>query len=324
MKATAFLVLAATALVCAGADKPAAAPKSKSPPPARAGSQATPADAELRKIMADDDAAQDEVENWIADAQNAEGPTAPAVRAALKLKAEDRLAGVRKRYETFLAQYPNHSRGHLAFGSFLYEQGLEQDGVKVWNRALELDPKNPAAWNNLANHFAHRGPVRKGFEYYEKAIELDAKQAQYHHSLGTVVFLFRKDAAAHFKLDEQQVFDKALACYARAQDLDPSSFTLAADIAQTFYGITPPRNDAAIAAWERALKLAPDDVERQGVHLHFARIKVNMGHFADARAHLDKVSHPGHAVVKERIAKTLATREANQAAPAATNPSPPK
>jgi len=319
------LLLASLALVslCAQAvsQKSPGSKDSKSTP-ARSAPATDPIEAELRKIMADDDAAQQQVEKWTIQAQNAEGPTAPSVRAALQLKAEQRLAEVRKRYEEFLARNPRHASGHLAFGSFLCEQGLERDGVKSWETARELDPKNPAAWNNLANHYGHRGPVRKGFDYYGKAIELDSGQPVYHHNFATTVFLYRKDAMEHFKLDEQQVFDKALALYARAQELDPRDFTLATDIAQTFYGIRPPRNDAALAAWERVLKLAPGEFERQGIYLHFARIKVNMGRFDEARAHLAKVTHAHHQVVRERVTKTMEDRQKKGLAPPAPDKAP--
>ncbi len=278
-------------------------------PPAKSAGTNDPVALELQRIMADDDEAQEQVNKWIAAAQNAEGPTALSTRAALRLKIDQRLAGVRARYQDFLQLNPRHARGHLAFGSFLYEQGEEADGVKQWERALELDPKNPAAWNNLANHYGHRGPVKKAFEYYARAIELDPKQSQYYHSLGTVVFLFRKDAMEHFHLDEQQVFDKALALYAKAMELDPEDFTLAADVAQTYYGIKPPRNDAAIAAWERAIKLAPDDVDRQGVHVHLARIEINMGRFDEARAHLTNVTHALYTDVKIRVLHNLDEKE---------------
>ena len=53
-------------------------------------------------------------------------------------------------------------------------------GTRPWR----LDPKNPAAWNNLASVYGHHGPMAKAFEYYTKAIELNPGESVYYHNLG--------------------------------------------------------------------------------------------------------------------------------------------
>ena len=69
------------------------------------------------------------------------------------------------------------------------------------------------------------------------------------------------------------MFDKALALYQQAMKLDPENFPLATDYAQSYYGIRPLRTNDALVAWTNALNIARDDVEREGVYLHLARIK---------------------------------------------------
>ena len=68
----------------------------------------------------------------------------------------------------------------------------------------------------------------------------------------------------HFQINEEEVFDKALALYAEARKRDPDNFDLAEDIAQTYYGIRTPappyrmaRTDDALKAWDLALQVAP-------------------------------------------------------------------
>src|SRR4029078_1222259 len=132
----------------------------------------------------------------------------------------------------------------------LNEQGDEYEGSKHMEKALELDPKNPAAWNNLANYYGHRSPVKKSFEHYAKAIELDPKEPVYYWNFGTTVYLFRKDAMEFYKIDEKQVFDKALDLYRKALKLDPTNFVLSSDYANSFYGTKPPRYEEGLKAWE--------------------------------------------------------------------------
>src|SRR5439155_17832279 len=93
--------------------------------------------------------------------------------------------------------------------------------------------------------------------------------------------------------------------------LDPENFPLASDFAQSYYGIKPLRTEEALAAWNYALKIANDDIERQGVYIHLARIELNSGLFDEARKHLETVTHEMYGGLKERLIKNLNTKEAS-------------
>jgi tetratricopeptide (TPR) repeat protein len=183
---------------------------------------------------------------------------------------------------------------------------------------LALNSKDPAAYNNLANLYSHTGPVKKAFEYYAKATELNPQEPLYYQNLGDVVFLFRKDAMEFYSLTEQQVYDKALELYRKALKLDPHNFPLASDVAQTYYGIKPLRLEEALRAWTNTLALANDEIEREGVYLHFARLKLQADRFAEVHAHLDAVTNDMYAVLKKRLAHNLdeQERKATNAPPA--------
>jgi len=223
----------------------------------------------------------------------------------LSLKIEQRLAPVKQAYEDFLQRHPSHARAQLAFGSFLNDLGEEQEARKRWEKALQLDPSNPAAFNNLANSYGQTGPVAKAFELYTKAIEMNPRQPIYYHNLGSVIVLHRKEAAAHYRISEQQVLRNALELYRLAQKFDPTSFQLATDLAQIYYGLEPFEPTAAIAAWSQALSLAGNDLEREGVHLHLARAKAAAGRLNEARQHLNAVTNPALAAVKNRLTREL-------------------
>ena len=192
--------------------------------------------------------------------------------------------------------------------------------------AREIDPREPSVWNNLANYYGHNGPVTKAFDYYAQAIALNPKESVYYHNFGTTVFLFRKDAMEHYQINEQQVFDKALALYHEALKFAPDDFLLASDVAQTFYGIRPPRTDDALKAWTNAFSLARDDIERQGVHTHFARVKLHAGRFDEARLHLNIVTNEMYVELKRRLTRSLAEEETRSndtnAPPTGTNAPP--
>lgn len=269
-----------------------------------------PVEKQYHKLMDDDDLAQAEVDKWIRDNQEFAAAGAGVSREALNRRILERFAPVRKGYETFLQQHTNHARARIAYASFLDDIHDEDASMTQLELAREIDPSEPSVWNNLANYYGHNGPVTKAFDYYTKAIALNPHESVYYHNFGTTVFLFRKDAKEHYQINEQQVFDKALALYHEALKLAPDDFPLASDVAQTFYGIRPPRTDDALRAWTNAFNLAHDDIEREGVHTHFARVKLHAGRFDEARRHLNSVTNEMYAELKRRLTRSLGEEEA--------------
>jgi len=268
-----------------------------------------PVEQEYQKLIEDDDETQAEVDKWIKDNNEFALKGAGAKPEDLNRRIKEKFAPIRKRYEDFVQRHPNHPRARVAYASFLGDMNDEEAAQVQLEKALELDPKNPAVYNNLANIYGHDGPTKKAFEYYAKAIELNPFESVYYHNFGTTVYLFRKDAREYYGITEQQVFDKALELYAKAMKLDPTNFPLASDVAQTYYGIKPTRTDDALKAWTNALAIANDEVEREGVYLHFARHKLHAERFDEARAHLKAVTNEMYTDLKKRLARNIEEQE---------------
>ena len=68
-------------------------------------------------------------------------------------------------------------------------------------------------------------------------------------------------------------------------------------------------------AWTNALNIARNGVEREGIFIHLARVKIAALRFDEARAQLDAVTNAFYADVKTQMERNLAEREN-----AATNP----
>jgi len=264
-----------------------------------------PVEREYQRVLALDDEAQTEVERWLADDEKLNAAGAGVQGAALRARIQQRLEPVEKEYKSFLARHPKHAKGYIAYGSFLGEIGRENEAADQYLKAREIDPKNTAAWNNLANYYGHNGPVTNAFACYEKAIELNPREPVYFQNFATTVYLFRRDATNYFSLTEQQIFDKAMGLYRKALALDPENFPLATDLAQTYYGIQPPRVKDAFTAWNDAMKLARDESERDGVRIHLARWHRTAGDFEAVRRELGPVTNAVFQVAKERILKSL-------------------
>jgi tetratricopeptide (TPR) repeat protein len=305
-----------------GANGPAETTNLRKTNSAQATQTNDPVEKELQKLMEQDDDAQAEVDKWIEDNNHfgAKGAAIPADQLNQKIK--ERFAPIRKGYEDFIKAHPDNPKARVAYGSFLGDMNDEDSAEVQLEKALELNSKDPAVYNNLANIYGHHGPVKKAFEYYAKAIELNPLESVYYHNFGTTVYLFRKDAREFYGITEQQVFDKALELYAKAMKLDPTNFPLASDVAQTYYGIKPTRTEDALKAWTNALHIANDEIEREGVYLHFARIKLHAERFDEARTHINSVTNEMYADLKKRLTRNLDEQEKEAKSPKATN-SPP-
>ena len=122
-----------------------------------------PLEKEYQKLLADDDAAQSEVDQWIRENQAFAANGGGVPNAELNRRIEERFKPVKQAYEDFIAAHPDHARARVAYGSFLNDTG-DEDGAKAqWEKGIALDPQNPAVWNNLANYFGEHGPVTNAF-----------------------------------------------------------------------------------------------------------------------------------------------------------------
>jgi len=276
-----------------------------------------PVEREYQKLLEMDDEAQEEVDKLIKAQEN------DRANVSVEARIEQRLDPVKKAYEAFLLKNPNHAKARLAYGSFLNDIREEKSAFVQWEKALALDPKDPATWNNLANYYGHNGPVEKAFEYYTKAIALKPTESLYYENFADTVYLFRRDATNYFKINPEQVFDKAMALYAKAQNLDPTNFILATHIAQSYYGMQPPKTgndeqdrkaaekitDDALKSWRKAYDLARDEIEKEGVLLHFARFQINAGRFDEARNNLNAVTNDMFIATKRKLVQKLDGKE---------------
>ena len=122
-----------------------------------------PAERALHQIMLDDDAAMESVAQSIQLNQTSATTGAAATPEQVKQGLRARLDIVRKEYEEFLKKFPDSARGHLAYGTFLNDIGEEYEGSVEYEKSRQLDPKNPAVWNDLANYYGENSPVTNAF-----------------------------------------------------------------------------------------------------------------------------------------------------------------
>jgi superkiller protein 3 len=63
----------------------------------------------------------------------------------------------------------------VSFGIKVAQNGLWNEALYRWKKAVEIDPTYAAAWNNLAIAYEHEGRFEEAKAAYEKALQLDPK-----------------------------------------------------------------------------------------------------------------------------------------------------
>lgn len=285
-----------------------------------------PVEVEFQSVLKADDAGEAEMDDLLLQPLTpdvAQPQSLPAAREARRQALLRIINQTRAKYDEFLKGHPDHIRARLAYADHLDSHGDDSEVLEQLGIALKLDPKNPVVWNNYAGHFGHVGPITNAFHAYEQALALRPFEPLYHYNYGTVIFLYRTDAQQYFHCDETAVFERALDHYRECRRLAPRNFRYAFEYAQTFYGVKPEPADTAegkaqaaerlaqraLKAWEEALAVANNDIDRDGIFLHFARWQIKSGRWEEAQRNLAKVEMPEHAELKRRLERNLLLKQ---------------
>ncbi|HEX2457934.1 MAG TPA: tetratricopeptide repeat protein [Vicinamibacterales bacterium] len=67
------------------------------------------------------------------------------------------------------------AKEQVEFGVKVAQDGLWKEAAYRWEKAVEIDPTYPAAWNNLAIAYEQQGNFEQARKAYEKALQLDPK-----------------------------------------------------------------------------------------------------------------------------------------------------
>ena len=71
----------------------------------------------------------------------------------------------------------SEAKEQVEFGIKVAQSGLWKEATYRWQKAVEIDPTYPSAWNNLAIAYEQQGNFEQAQKAYEKALELDPNNA---------------------------------------------------------------------------------------------------------------------------------------------------
>ena len=123
------------------------------------------------------------------------------------------------------------------------QPGAMQDVAETLQRA-ETEPENFVAQMKAGDMYAQIGRFDKAIEFYTKGINLNPQNASANIVLANAYF-------------DTQKFEEAEKFYAKALEIDPKNVNARTDLGATFVERPAPDYDRAIAEFRRALDLDP-------------------------------------------------------------------
>jgi tetratricopeptide (TPR) repeat protein len=199
-----------------------------------------------------------------------------SLAAAVRKHREGRLREAVSAYEALLPRAPNDADLLQLLGAALAQLGREAEAAILLARSVEIEPKRPGVWLNLARALHTLRNESEALRACERALALDASLAPAYRLQGTIltglgrreealasagqaVRLAMNDAAAHADLGValQAVGREhdALGCFERAIELDPN--LAAAHHNRALLLMRRADHQAALQSFDRALSLQP-------------------------------------------------------------------
>ena len=225
------------------------------------------------------DVAQQRLVDWDIDIARRMQPSDPLVTTTKMEDAERRITNLRKAYEEFFSHYPKNARARTYYGELLYDRFGEIAGaVQNWKMAEHLDEKLALPLNDLATHYCNNGDYQLGLRYFERALKIEPRNPDFLFNLTQAYLSDSPQVKRFYKWDDARLYREAMETSRKAMEADPEDFELAKDYAVNFFaaerfGIQADWGKAA-AAWRRSRELARTDDERFYTWLNEARVSL--------------------------------------------------
>ena len=90
----------------------------------------------------------------------------------------------------------------------LAAKGQEEEAIAEWKKALQLNPQDPFANNNLGTHLLKRGQLDEAIPYFQKAVQAKPEYADAQNNLGIALMQLGKLEEASLHLRKAQEDDR--------------------------------------------------------------------------------------------------------------------
>ncbi len=165
-------------------------------------------------------------------------------------------------------------------GYIKYDEKNFDEAIKLFRKAIEIDPKSVDAYNNWAYILYERKDYDSAISLYKKSLEINPDYFYTYHYMGMALAGQKKydEAIANYNksillngkyadvyedfgnaLSELQKYDESIQMYNKGIDLDPNSFHWYVMLGNVF--LKQKKYDDAIDSYSKAISLNPGSAE---------------------------------------------------------------
>ena len=211
-------------------------------------------------------------------------------------------------YDNYLSDNPDDVSALILYGKLLRRIGKNDQALKAFFKADELDPHIAVVKQQIGNHFAETGKSKAALTFYLNAIELDPEVPAYHYALGEILYTFRNQFIKEKVFTLDAIDRQMLKAFQTAVRLEPEKFDAQMRLGEAYYDLVNPNWKAALLHWNRLRKATPADnlLRQQIVDLHRIRVLGKLGRTTEAKELATTIIQPSLQQSKQQILSEIA------------------
>jgi len=177
---------------------------------------------------------------------------------------------------TTIQRNPQCWLAHNNLGVILLDQGLADEAMAHFQKALAIRPEYPGAYNNLGTAQVQKGQINEAIEDFQKALQLDPNYAEACNNMGSALMQKGKvdEAMTHFQkaleinpdyaeacnnlgtaLMQKGRVDEAMIQYQKSLQINPRYAEAQYNLANAW--LEKGQGDQAIVEFQKALQINP-------------------------------------------------------------------
>ena len=174
---------------------------------------------------------------------------------------------------------PNFPAPYFSLGALLQQRGYVEDAIVLYQKVLDLSPGHSDTYNILGSAFQAKGQIEMAMESYQKAIEFNPDSYMAHNNLGSALKLMGN-------------IDQAIEQYQIALRLNPDFPEALNNLGNAFRDTN--KIDMAIDSYRKSILLKPEFADP---HLNLAYAFLLSGRFEEGWKEYEwrwKIKEPLH------------------------------
>lgn len=195
-----------------------------------------------------------------------QGPALKATRQRAPSRKQERASSTAERP----VERPGTALQYFQAGLQYQKEREFAKALEAYQRAVEINPSNAAAHNNLGVVYRDLGRLDDALDQYQKSLTLDPGFVEARNNLGVALYLRSK-------------LPEALAAFKQALAIDPANITAYLNLGVVYKRLQ--RTEEALRAFRKVLLLKESHPE---AHYNIALLLEEEGALTDAIAHFQK------------------------------------